>query len=253
MKSKHLKTILIVAAGLALACIIGLAVTGWQIGWGPFAGLFDWDREVAPIVEKYPVQERQHEVIFYGASNFRLWTEMENDLLSYKVQNHGFGGSTDKLLMEYAPVLLYPYRPDIVFFQTGSNDYVSLSGSDEEKVNSCIAYKREMFAAFHAQLPDAKFVVMSGLLLPGRAEYTALTQRVNEELAALCTQVDYLYFVDASELTYDGKNYDSGLFLSDGIHLNHEGQLLWRDRYIQLELERLIKEFDLDHLRRLEG
>ncbi len=252
MKHKKLKIAAISVGALAAACVAGLVITGWQIGWGPFAGLFDWDREVNPIASKYPAQERQHEVVFYGASNFRLWTELENDLSGYKVQNHGFGGSTDKLLVKYAPVLLYPYQPDIVFFQTGSNDYVALSGTDEEKVAACMEYKREMFAAFHEQLPNAKFVVMSGLLLPGRAEFTALTQRINEELAALCAQTDYLYFVDASALTYDGQDHAVELFQGDGIHLNHDGQLLWRDGYIQPQLERLIQEFGLDHLRRTE-
>lgn len=251
MKKK--RNILIAVVGLAFAApLVGLIVTGWQIGWGPFAGLYDWNREVTPITEKYPANERQHEVIFYGASNFRLWTEMESDLSDYKVQNHGFGGSTDKLLVEYAPVLLYPYRPDVVFFQTGSNDYVHLSGSDEEKVAICMDYKQEMFAAFHEQLPNTKFVVMSGLLLPGRSEYTALTQRINEELSKLCAQTDYLYFVDASELTYDGADYATERFQKDGIHLNHEGQLLWRDDYIQPQLEALIREYALDHLRRTE-
>ena len=43
------------------------------------------------------------------------------------------GGSTDKLLVKYADKLLYPYNPKIVFFQTGSNDYVSLSGLMKKK------------------------------------------------------------------------------------------------------------------------
>jgi len=40
------------------------------------------------------------------------------------------------------------------------------------------------------------------LLLPGRSQYTALTQQVNEKLEALCEEKDYMYFVDASEITF---------------------------------------------------
>ena len=79
------------------------------------------------------------------------------------VQNHGFGGSADRDLMQYADELLYPYSPRIVVFQTGSNDYVQEEGTDAEKVLKCMNRKREMFAAFHEQLPDTRFVVMSGL------------------------------------------------------------------------------------------
>ena len=248
--SKGKKVMLWIIIVLLIAVLAGLIITGWQIGWGPFSGLFKgYGDEVSAIEKKYDAQTRQHEIVFYGASNFRLWTEMENDLSGYKVQNHAFGGSTDKMLMQYADRILYPYNPDVVFFQTGSNDYVVISGTDDEKIASCMAYKQEMFAAFHELLPDAHFVVMSGLLLPGRSEYTALTIRINEELASLCAETDYMTFVDASAMTWDGSSYRTDLFISDGIHLNHEGQLLWMNEYIQPALETVINENGYDHLR----
>lgn len=249
-KKKAMKIVGIAVGTLFAASLAGMMIGGIKTGWGPFGSWYDWDSEVNAVAARYSAGERQHEIIFYGASNFRMWTEMENDLGDYKVQNHGFGGSTDKLLVEYADVLLFPYRPDIVFFQTGSNDYVSLSGTDEEKVNACMEYKREMFARFHEMLPNARFVIMSGLLLPGRSEYTALTQRINAELKALCEQTEYLYFVDASDMTYDNGDYTQELFRQDGIHLNHDGQLLWMENYIQPVIEELIEEYDLNHLRK---
>lgn len=245
------KKILAGAVGGAAILTVYFAVIGWQTNWGPFRFLYKgYGGEVAAIEKRYDAAAHQHEVIFYGASNFRLWTEMEKDLSEYKVQNHGFGGSTDKMLVEYADRILIPYQPDIVFFQTGSNDYVTLSGTDEEKVAVCMEYKRQMFGGFHEQLPDSKFVVMSGLLLPGRREYTQLTQMVNQELERLCAETDYLWFVDASDLTWDGKDYANDLFEEDGIHLNHKGQLAWRDGYILPQLEALTAEFELDHLRK---
>ena len=235
---------------LAIASLLGLIITGVQIGWGPFASLYSWDKEVNPIAERYDANERQGEIIFYGASNFRLWTNMEEDLSEYKVQNHAFGGSTDKLLVEYADKLLYPYNPSIVFFQTGSNDYVLLSGTDKEKVKACMDYKKQMLDAFHEKCPNAKFVVMSGLLLPGRSEYTELTQMVNDELEEYCNTKDYMYFVDSEDLTYQNGNYREDLFIKDGIHLNHTGQLLWRDEYIKPALDQIIKENNLSNVLR---
>ena len=247
---KGIKIAGISIVSLALACLLGLIITGAQIGWGPFASLYSWDKEVNPIAEKYDANERQGEIIFYGASNFRLWTDMEEDLSEYKVQNHAFGGSTDKLLVEYADKLLYPYNPSIVFFQTGSNDYVSLSGTDEEKVKACMEYKKQMFDTFHEKCPNAKFVVMSGLLLPGRSEYTELTQKVNDELEKYCDSKDYMYFVDSEDMTYQNGEYREDLFIKDGIHLNHIGQLLWRDEYIKPALDKVIKENNLSNVMR---
>ena len=244
-------TIAVIASvsGLLLACFVGLIFTGMYVGWGPFA-FMQFDHEEKVILQKYDSETRKGEIVFYGASNFRLWTEMENDLSEYKVQNHGFGGSTDKDLVERADTLLYPYVPAVVFFQTGSNDYVSLDGTDEEKVEVCMAYKKFMFETFHEKLPEAKFVVMSGLLLPGRSQYTALTQKINDALEKLCAEYDYMTFVDAEEMTFDGSAYRSELFIRDGIHLNHEGQLLWRDGYIRPAIEALINEYRLEELRK---
>lgn len=232
---------------LLIALLLGLIFTGLYVGWGPFTYL-QFDKQEKAIVNKYDAGTRQNEIVFYGASNFRLWTEMENDLIEYKVQNHGFGGSTDKDLVKRADKLLYPYKPQIVFFQTGSNDYVSLKGSDEERITKCIEYKKQMFSTFHEKLPNAYFVVMSGLLLPGRSQYTELTKKVNDELKAYCERVDYMYFVDAEEMTFDGNEYRNDLFISDGIHLNHDGQLLWCNTYIKPQISAIVYEYGLESL-----
>ncbi len=249
--NKARKSISVLVGGLGVASLIGLAVTGYEIGWGPFKALFrGYENEISAIEQKYDVETRKGEIVFYGASNFRLWTEMESDLAEYKVQNHGFGGSTDKLLMQYADRALYPYEPKIVFFQTGSNDYVGISGTEEEKVEQCMAFKRDMFDTVHTVLPEAKLVVMSGLMLPGRDQYRALTERINGELRVLCEERDYLFFVDASDMTWDGINYRTDLFIKDQIHLNHEGQLLWMQRYIRPQIEQLIEDYGLSELRK---
>ena len=247
---KPLKIVIIAAAVLVVASLTGLVITGLKIGWGPFAFLHTWDADVEKIQQTYPAEENQNSIIFYGASNFRMWTEMENDLPEYRVQNHGFGGCTDQDLLHYADRLLYPYHPAIVFFQTGSNDYVSLKGTDEEKVAACMDYKKQMFAEIHDRLPDAKLVVMSGLLLPGRSEYRELTEEINRALETLCEETDYLWFVDASAMTWDGQRYADALFIKDGIHLNHEGQLLWMRDYIRPMIETLVSEFDLTQVQK---
>lgn len=247
---KPLKIVIIVATALVVASLVGLVITGLKIGWGPFSFLHTWDADAEKIQQTYPAEENQSGIIFYGASNFHMWTEMENDLPEYRVQNHGFGGCTDQDLAYYADKLLYPYHPAIVFFQTGSNDYVSLKGTDAEKVAVCMDDKKQMFAEIHDQLPDAKLVVMSGLLLPGRNEYRELTEEINQVLETLCEETDYLWFVDASAMTWDGQCYADELFIKDGIHLNHEGQLLWMRDYIRPMIETLVSEFDLTQVQK---
>ena len=135
-------------------------------------------------------------------------------------------------------------------FQTGSNDLANLPGTREEKLAACLSDKREMFALFHARLPDAQFIVMSGLLLPGRSQYTEMTQEINRQLREMCEASEYMTFVDAEDFTFDGTDYAEELFISDGIHLTHEARLRWRDEYILPALERVIEENGFDDLRR---
>ncbi|MBQ6560687.1 MAG: hypothetical protein IJL85_07655 [Erysipelotrichaceae bacterium] len=246
--NKLIKKTALIAAALAVSAAAGLIVTGKRIGWGPFASLYDWDGETDLIRDRYDLS-RQREIIFYGASNFRLWKEMEEDLKDYKVQNHGFGGSTDKLLIRYADKLLYPYDPAIIVFQTGSNDYVSLKGDENEVYEQCIAVKKEMFTQFHERLPEAKMIVLSGILMPGRDDYTPIVRRVNAFLREFCEESDYLYYVDSEEMTFID-DYIKEYFIKDGIHLAHEARLLWRDQYIRPMLEKVIEAYGLQEVRK---
>lgn len=187
---------------------------------------------IRAITSKYDPQRRSGEIVFYGASNFTRWAAMEKDIPQYKVQNHGFGGSTDQDLIDYAPVLLYPYQPKIVVFQTGSNDYVAAPGTIEEKLRFCMHRKQEMFEQFHRELPETHFVVMSGLLLPGRSEFRELTQELNRQLKEFCEQRDYMTYVNADELTYRNNEFDRSRFVKDMIHLTPEAQKAWAVQYI---------------------
>lgn len=107
-----------------------------------------------------------------------------------------------------------------------------------------------MFDEFHRRLPNAKIIVMSGLLLPGRSEYTEITRIINDELEKYCRTKDYMYFVNAEDMTYKDGEYRTDLFIKDGIHLNHAGQLKWRDEYIRPILDRVIEENGIDDVLR---
>ena len=251
MNKKVLIGILIGVAVFLIATLIVWIEVGIHIEWGPFAFLAFNQRE-KEIIKQYDAEKRQNEIVFYGASNFRLWKEMDEDMMPFIVQNHGFGGSTDQDLMDRADRLLYSYNPAIVVFQTGSNDCAKLKGTDDEIFEQVIARKLKMFDTFHEKLPDAQFVVISGILMPGRSQYDNIIKRVNQRLRELAVQTDYLYFVDAEEMTLDenGKHV-SEMFISDGIHLTHESRIRWANEYIKPVLERVLADHpELESLRR---
>jgi lysophospholipase L1-like esterase len=211
---------------LAVAALAFLLWVGIKDGAGPF------DTFYVNRLARSTRDEPKGGIIFYGASNFARWKEINTDLAPYHVVNHGFGGSTDKRLVKHADKLLFPLEPSIVVFQTASNDYLFMTGSDEAQAAKCLEHKKQMFAYFHEMLPDAEFVVLSGLLTPGRADDVGVTRLVNEGLKEFSASVDYLRFVDASALTFDGSAFDESLFVADGFHLNRKGQQAWAQHII---------------------
>jgi lysophospholipase L1-like esterase len=163
------------------------------------------------------------EIVFYGASNFTFWKTLDEDMKPYRAQNHGFGGSTDKLMKANAYRMLYPYKPSVVFIQTGSNDNARGYTLDEIK-----EHKKELFAEYRKNLPDAQFIIMSGLPLPGRPQFWANIQALNQFLAEYCAGSENLYFIDATKAmtTADG-SFRPEYFKGDGIHLNAIGHNAW--------------------------
>lgn len=203
-----------------------------------------WKKDIYRIACQYNPDMRSGEVIFYGASNFNYWRTMEEDLQPYAVQNHAFGGSTDRDLLHWAQYMLYPYQPKIIFFQTGSNDYVkSKAKTEQAKVAEAMKFKKAMFEKLHKNMPETKMVVMSGILLPGRKEYVNMTLDINDQLKALAEEKDYLYYADAEALTYvRGEGFVENaedLFISDQIHLKPGTRLIWAEKWIVPMLKKL--------------
>lgn len=225
--------------------VVGVAIwmaVSIKTEWGTFA-FIAFDIREKKIAAAYDPENRKGEIVFYGASNFRLWKEMDEDMKPFVVQNHGFGGSTDNDLIERADKLLYPYKPAIVVFQTGSNDYSKYSGSDDEIAEKVIENKKKMFTVFHEKLPDAAFVVVSGILMPGRSKYDGIVKKVNAFLSSYCGENGYMYYVDAEEMTVDESGaHIKDMFIADGIHLTHESRIRWADEYIKPALEKVIKD-----------
>ena len=91
---------------------------------------------------------------------------------------------------------------------------------------------------------------MSGLLLPKRSEFVNLTNMINSQLKQICEEYDYLYFVDASEMTYQNGIFKEELFKEDGIHLNHDGQLKWCNDYIIPMIDHLVEKYHLYDLKK---
>ena len=141
---------------IALLCIlvIVLLVKLGKFCSGPFLNL-GMKMVIRDFQKKYG-NRPAGEIVFYGASNFTFWKTLEEDMKPWHTQNHGFGGSTDALMKQYAPDMLYPYKPSVVFIQTGSNDNASGLTVDQIMEN-----KRKLYAEYRKNLPETCFIASS--------------------------------------------------------------------------------------------
>ena len=226
-RKKGWKSVLIIVSSVLAALILALLLLAGFAFAGPLKTL-----SIIRIESVYR-DRKPGSIIFYGASNFALWHNLEDDMFPFSVQNHGFGGSTDNDLMHFADRILFPFEPSIVVFQSGSNDFMHMT------VDEIFANKHKMFTVFRRELPDATFVVMSMLPLPGRNEISEESIMVNNFLREYCAENTDMIFIDSTDImmTSNG-DYRPELFRKDGIHLNREGQLLW-GALIKQELEKI--------------
>ena len=214
---KRMKIVLSVLIAIGGLCMILLPCLGWFFFGGPFR-----DLSISRIRRQYR-NRPPGEIIFYGASNFTFWRTLEKDMAPYVVQNHGFGGSTDNDLMKYAEKALYNFEPAVVVFQSGSNDFVIGMSPDEIMAN-----KDKMFSMFRKRLPNATFIVLSMLPLPGRSMYWPDSEKVNAFLAGYCAAHTRMIFVDATAaMMTAGGDFRPELYTGDGIHLNADGRKVW--------------------------
>ena len=211
----------------------GLDISPWKNGWEPGSPVFTgYEGEVEEIERKYPAEKVQ--TVFYGASNFRMWRNLDKDMAQYGAQNHGFGGATDVLLVHYADRLLIPYAPDAAVIQSGSNDYAGLKGKPARQAAANLELKKRMYLYFLEELPETRFVLLSPLLMPGAPYFTETSLLVAEGMEKLCKELPRMTFADVSALTFDGSSYKTEFFKSDGIHLNRDGQLALRDIILEV-------------------
>ena len=241
MKGKT-KAVLFGAAAAAGVSLAGLLEAGRRYEWGPFFWLNFKDRE-KEITEIYDSRRRKREIVFYGASNFCRWAEMEEDMKPFTVQNHGFGGSTDAELMRSAKKLLYPYEPAILVLQTASNDCARMMCRKSRLFERVLSRKIRMLETFRRELPDTYIVVISGVLMPGRRQYDGIIKRINQAVKGCASQMDHVYYVDAEDMTVkENGKHRREMFIEDGVHFTREARVRWADEYIKPVLDKVISE-----------
>lgn len=187
----------------------------------------NWEKEIAAMEtadKANPVPKGA--VVFVGSSTIRLWTTLAQDYPQHLVINRGFGGSQIVDATHFAPRIVFPGAPGVIFLRSGGNDIHA--GKSAEQV---FADYQAFVTTVHAKLPDAQIIYIG--LAPTLARLTEVEtgNKLNALIKGFAAKNPKLKYVDCADMTLgsDGQPR-ADLFVADKLHLNAAGYKLLAER-----------------------
>jgi lysophospholipase L1-like esterase len=163
---------------------------------------------------------------FIGSSTIRKWTTLAQDFPGRPVFNRGFGGSEIADSTHFAPRVIFPYAPGMIFFRAGGNDL--WSGKSPEQV---FADFKEFVKTVHARLPETKIIFISWSPTPSRWRQHEKERTLNALVADYIRGKPFLQYIETYDLPLgaDGRPRPE-LFEADQLHFNAAGYKLLAER-----------------------
>lgn len=165
------------------------------------------------------------EVIFYGSSSIRLWSNLQNDFPENRIVNFGFGGSTLAACVWFFERIMADYQPKALVIYAGDNDLGD--GRHPEEVfiffQQLIINSRILFGNIPCYFISLK---------PSIARWNIIDQFVytNKLIENEISKHENWQFVDIFKrmLTPAGLPQPD-LYMEDGLHLSPKGYQLWKE------------------------
>tara|TARA_R110002095_G_scaffold14425_2_gene18240 strand:+ start:3609 stop:4295 length:687 start_codon:yes stop_codon:yes gene_type:complete len=184
-----------------------------------------WEKTISQF-EKQDQKDgiKKQGTLFAGSSSIRLW-----DLEKYfpdqqPVINRGFGGSEIVDSTHFADRIILKHEPKLIFLYAGDNDL-----SRKRTAEEVAADFQNFVATVHKTLPETRIVFIAIKPSLSRWKLAGTIIKANQLISQQCAKSSLLDYADvwSPMLGEDGKPRPE-LFKADGLHLNHEGYLVWQ-------------------------
>jgi lysophospholipase L1-like esterase len=163
-------------------------------------------------------------VVFVGSSSIRLWPDLRADFPGINVIQRGFGGSRLDEVVRYTPRIVLPYTPTLIVLYAGENDLVE-DRTPEQVFDAYKTFVRLVRDPF----PQARIAFVSIKPSPSRWELVDKMRITNEMIRGFAATHPGLSFVDVFPMMIGPNGRPrSELFVSDSLHMNHNGYAIWR-------------------------
>jgi lysophospholipase L1-like esterase len=182
-----------------------------------------WEKEITA----YELQDATNppakgSFVFIGSSTIRLWKSLASDYPGLPVVNRGFGGSQIVDSTHFAPRVVFPYAPRMVFLRAGGNDL--WAGKSPEQV---AADFKEFAETVHAQLPAAEIIFISQSPSLARWKQLDKEKTLNTLAADYVRGKSWLKYIETYDLVLGADGLPRAeLFVADKLHFNAAGYQL---------------------------
>ena len=173
-------------------------------------------------------------VLFVGSSSIRMWRTHES-FPALPVINRGFGGSQISDILHFFDRVVRPYQAKVIVFYCGNNDIAG--GKSAERVRDDF---RRFVTLVRGSQPTARVVFLA--INPSRSRWSFWSEvkKANGLIQEFCRSDPRLVFADFTTLFLgDDGLPDSGLFVSDQLHLNAKGYAVWAKALVPV-LEKVV-------------
>jgi len=165
-------------------------------------------------------------VLFIGSSTIRFWKSLAADFPQYHVINRGFGGSQILDSTHFAPRLIFPFEPQMIFLRAGGND-IHAGKSPEQ---AFVDYK-DFVATVQAKLPLVRIIYIGLFPTIDRIREVEKGNILDGYIKTYVSGKPLLGYIECADLTINAKGLPrADLFMPDGLHLNAAGYKLLVER-----------------------
>lgn len=183
-----------------------------------------FDEEIKRFKE-LSVTESEDLTVFTGSSSIRFWENLDDDCSGIQTVNTGFGGSHMSDLLYFLDHTVLKFRPSTVYIYEGDNDIVS-----DKAPQSILETAKKITNKILELNPNTKIYFISAKPSPSRWAYKEQYVTFNSLLKNFCVGHDQLFYVDVwYPMLNEKERPDPQIFISDSLHMNRQGYLLWKD------------------------
>jgi hypothetical protein len=163
---------------------------------------------------------------FIGSSTILFWQTLAQDFPGQPVFNRGFGGSEIVDSTHFAPRVIFPYAPRMIFLRAGGNDL--WAGKPPAQV---FADFKEFAETVHARVPETKIAFISCSPTPSRWTQHEKEKTLNALAEDYIRGKPFLQYIETYDLPLNAASRPRPeLFRPDQLHFNAQGYKLLADR-----------------------